>query len=141
MKPISIFFLLKWKIRKEFQIGISSYPSQLAIAALAIAPLLSHKPGLWPSLPGLALYAFMGLTLVGFFGTMFWAAHRITALSMSTPYVGTPMLAYFLGRAMSVEKRAGGLLAILTLGAFGALDLAWAGNTSDITPLKGPART
>ena len=99
---------------------------RFAIAALAVWPLVRRKPDRWPSLPGLALYAFMGLCLAGFFGAMFWAAHRATALSMATLYVSVPLLAYCLGRGLGVERRAGRLLSILALGAVGALGLAWA---------------
>ncbi len=99
---------------------------RFAIAALAIWPLVWRKCGRWPSLPGLALYAFMGLSLAGFFGTMFWAAHHTSALSMATLYVSVPLLAYYLGRGFGVEQRAGQLLGILALGAVGALGLAWA---------------
>ena len=98
---------------------------RFAVAALAILPLVWRKSDRWPSLPGLALYAFMGLSLAGFFGTMFWAAHRTSALSMATLYVSVPLLAYFLGRAFGVERRASQLLGILVLGAAGALGLAW----------------
>jgi drug/metabolite transporter (DMT)-like permease len=90
---------------------------RFAVAALAILPLVWGKSDRWPSLPGLALYAFMGLSLAGFFGTMFWAAHRTSALSMATLYVSVPLLAYFLGRAFGVERRASQLLGILVLGA------------------------
>ena len=96
------------------------------IAALALLPLLLAQPERWPGLPGLALYALMGLSLAGFFGTMFWAAHRSTALSMATIYVSVPLLAYFLGRLIGVERRAGSLMALLALGAAGALGLALA---------------
>ncbi len=99
---------------------------RFAIAALAIVPLMRDRSGGWPGLPGLALYAFMGLCLAGFFGTMFWAAHRTSALSMATLYVSVPLLAYGLGRLAGVEQRAAPLLAILTLGAVGAVALAWA---------------
>ncbi len=58
---------------------------RFVVAALAILPLVWGKSDRWPSLPGLTLYAFMGLSLAGFFGTMFWAAHRTSALSMATP--------------------------------------------------------
>ena len=108
---------------------------RFAIAALAILPLVWSKSDRWPSLPGLALYAFMGLSLAGFFGTMFWAAHRTSALSMATLYVSVPLLAYFLGRAFGVERRASQLLGILVLGAAGALVLAWAeagGQSSEL---------
>jgi len=98
---------------------------RFAVAALAILPLVWGKSDRWPGLPGLALYAFMGLSLAGFFGTMFWAAHRTSALSMATLYVSVPLLAYFLGRAFGVEQRASQLLGILVLGATGALALAW----------------
>jgi drug/metabolite transporter (DMT)-like permease len=108
---------------------------RFAVAALAILPLVWRKSDRWPSLPGLALYAFMGLSLAGFFGTMFWAAHRTSALSMATLYVSVPLLAYFLGRAFGVERRASQLLGILVLGAAGALGLAWAeagGQSSEL---------
>ena len=99
---------------------------RFAIAALALWPLIWQEPDRWPSLRGLALYAVMGLCLAGFFGTMFWAAHRTTALSMAALFVSVPLLAYCLGRVLGVEPRAGGLLGILVLGAVGALGLAWA---------------
>lgn len=99
---------------------------RFAIATLAIYPLVWRNPDFLPRLPGLALYALMGLCLAGFFGTMFWAAHHTTALSMATLYVGVPLLAYSLGRGIGVEQRAGQLLSILVLGAVGALALAWA---------------
>jgi drug/metabolite transporter (DMT)-like permease len=99
---------------------------RFAIATLAIWPLVRRNPDFWPSLPGLTLYALMGLCLAGFFGTMFWAAHHTTALSMATLYVSVPLLAYCLGRMLGVEQRAGQLLGILALGAGGALGLAWA---------------
>ena len=108
---------------------------RFAVAALAILPLVWGKSDRWPSLPGLVLYAFMGLSLAGFFGTMFWAAHRTSALSMATLYVSVPLLAYFLGRAFGVERRASQLLWILVLGATGALGLAWAesgGQTAEL---------
>jgi len=108
---------------------------RFSIAALALLPLLWGKSDRWPSLPGLALYAFMGLSLAGFFGTMFWAAHRTSALSMATLYVSVPLLAYFLGRAFGVERRASQLLGILVLGAAGALGLAWSetgGQSSEL---------
>lgn len=99
---------------------------RFVIAALAILPLLWRQSGRWPSFPGFVLYMFMGLSLAGFFGTMFWAAHRASALSMATLYVSVPLLAYFLGRVIGVERRASQLLGILLLGAVGALGLAWA---------------
>jgi len=99
---------------------------RFVIAALALLPMVWRKSDRWPSLPGLALYTFMGLSLAGFFSTMFWAAHRTSALSMATLYVSVPLLAYFFGRAFGVERRASQLLGILVLGATGALGLAWA---------------
>ncbi|ASJ72051.1 DMT family transporter [Granulosicoccus antarcticus] len=96
------------------------------IASLALWPLVARSSIQLPSLPGLALYAIMGLSLAGFFGAMFWAAHRTSALSMATLYVSVPLVAYNLGRLFGVEQRGGQLLAILVLGAAGALGLAWA---------------
>lgn len=109
---------------------------RFAIAALAMLPLVWGKPDWLPGLPGLALYAFMGLSLAGFFGTMFWAAHRTTALSMATLFVSVPLLAYFLGRAFGVEQRASQLLGILVLGAAGALGLAWSESAGQSAELQ-----
>ncbi len=109
---------------------------RFVIAALAIWPLVWRKPGRWPSLPGLVLYAIMGLSLAGFFGAMFWAAHRTSALSMATLYVSVPLLAYYLGRLFGVEQRAAQLLGILILGAIGALGLAWAETGGQLSELQ-----
>ncbi|WP_233270173.1 DMT family transporter [Stutzerimonas stutzeri] len=109
---------------------------RFSIAALVLLPLLWRHEARWPSWPGLLLYALMGLSLAGFFGTMFWAAHRISALSMATLFVSVPLLAYCIGRGLGVEQPAGRLLAILALGAFGALGLAVAENNGDLGELK-----
>ncbi len=109
---------------------------RFVIATLAMLPLVWRQSGRWPSLPGLVLYFFMGLSLAGFFGTMFWAAHRATALSMATLYVSVPLLAYFFGRALGVERRASQLLCILIMGAVGALGLAWAESGGQTAKLQ-----
>ena len=101
---------------------------RFAIATLALLPLAWRSPDLLPGLAGLVLYAGMGLCLAGFFGAMFWAAHKASAVSMATLFVSVPLLAYGLGRAIGVEPRAGRLLGLLVLGAAGALSLAWAEN-------------
>ena len=109
---------------------------RFSIAALALSPLLFRHAERWPSRLGLVLYALMGLSLAGFFGTMFWAAHRVSALSMATLFVSVPLLAYCIGRGLGVEQPAGRLLAILALGAIGALGLAWAENGGDFKGLQ-----
>lgn len=109
---------------------------RFVVAALALLPLVWCQSDRWPGLPGLALYAFLGLSLAGFFGTMFWAAHRTSALSMATLYVSVPLLAYFFGRTFNVERPAGQLLRILALGAAGALGLAWAGAGGQSSELQ-----
>jgi len=109
---------------------------RFTIAALALSPLLLRHEDCWPSRFGLVLYALMGLSLAGFFGTMFWAAHRVSALSMATLFVSVPLLAYCIGRGIGVEQPAGRLLAILALGAIGALGLAWAENGGDFNGLQ-----
>jgi drug/metabolite transporter (DMT)-like permease len=109
---------------------------RFVIAALAVLPLVWREPDRWPSLPGLALYAIMGLCIAGFFGAMFWAAHRATALSMATLYVTVPLLAYVIGQGFGVERSAGRLVGILALGAAGALGLAWAGNGGQLGGLQ-----
>ncbi len=99
---------------------------RFVIAALAIWPLVRRAPDRWPSPRGLLLYAVMGLCLAGFFGAMFWAAHRVTALSMATLYVSVPLLSYCMGRSLGVERRAVRMPAALMVGALGALALIWA---------------
>ncbi len=101
---------------------------RFVIAALALGPLILHVPDRSPNLSGVVLYAVMGLCLAGFFGAMFWAAHRVSALSMATLYVSVPMIAYILGRMFGVERSDRALLASLLLGAIGAGSLAWVGN-------------
>ena len=109
---------------------------RFCIAALALSPLLWRHGRAWPVRRALALYAVMGLSLACFFGTMFWAAHRVSALSMATLFVSVPLLAYCLGRGLRVEQPASRLLAILALGAIGALGLAWAENGGDFSGLS-----
>lgn len=101
---------------------------RFSVAALVLAPLAWRQSEGRPGLATVLLYALMGLCLAAFFGTMFWAAHRVSALSMATLFVSVPLLAYCLGRGFGVEHRAGCLLGILALGASGALGLAWAEN-------------
>ena len=55
---------------------------------------------------------------------------------MATLFVSVPLLAYCLGRGLGVEQRAGRLLAILALGASGALGLAWAENGGDFSGMQ-----
>jgi drug/metabolite transporter (DMT)-like permease len=109
---------------------------RFAIATLVIFPLVWRMSDRWPSLKGLMLYVFMGLSLAGFFGTMFWAAHRTSALTMATLYVSVPLLAYYLGRVFGVERRAVQLLGILIFGALGALGLAWAEASGQLSELQ-----
>ncbi|MHB0774687.1 EamA family transporter [Halomonas sp. WWR20] len=108
---------------------------RFAIASAALAPLAFHEAGAWPGARGLGLYVAMGACLAGFFGAMFWAAHRASALSMSTLFVSVPLMAYCLGLALRVEQRAWGLLGILGLGALGALGLAWAESGGNLAAL------
>ncbi|MCR4269094.1 DMT family transporter [Nitratireductor sp. ZSWI3] len=109
---------------------------RFAIAALAMLPMTWRAGAALPGPAGMLLYAVMGLCLAGFFGIMFWAAHRVTALSMSALFVSMPLLAYGLGRMLGVEPRAGRLLAILALGAFGALALAVAQTGGNLAELR-----
>ena len=109
---------------------------RFGIAALVLAPLAWRQSEGRPGMATLLLYVLMGLCLAGFFGTMFWAAHRVSALSMATLFVSVPLLAYCLGRGLGVEQPAGRLLAILALGAGGALGLAWAENGGDFAGMQ-----
>jgi drug/metabolite transporter (DMT)-like permease len=112
---------------------------RFVIAALALAPLVWRQAAPFPAWRGLLLYVLMGLSLAAFFGAMFWAAHRVSALSMATLFVTVPLLAYCAGRLIGVEQAAAGLLGILALGACGALGLALAENRGDFGELRpGP---
>ena len=99
---------------------------RFAIAGTAMWPLVRHLPDRLPSAPGLALYGLLGIGLAAFFGTMFWAAHHASAMSMAAIYVSVPLIAYLLGRTLCVEQRSPRLVAVLATGAFGALGLIWA---------------
>lgn len=103
---------------------------RFAIAAAVIGPAVLRMPGFWPGPRGLVLHAILGLCLAAFFGTMFWAAHRTTPMSMATIFVAVPLLAYLMGRALKVEIRSTRLVGILATGAVGALALIWAQSSA-----------
>ncbi|RUL69474.1 EamA family transporter [Dyella choica] len=105
---------------------------RFAIAAIVLLPLVWRTLGQRPRLRGLALYIVMGLCQAVFFGAMFWAAHRTSALSMAVLSVSVPFLAYCLGIGFGVEPSSMRLLGILALGAGGALGMAWAGNAGGL---------
>ena len=91
------------------------------VAAIAMAPALLRGSSTLPSLSAFGLYTGMGLCQAFFFGTMFWVAHDVSALSMSTLFVAVPLLAFLLGRLFGVENPSWKLPGILLLGALGAL--------------------
>jgi drug/metabolite transporter (DMT)-like permease len=99
---------------------------RFAIAALALLPVIWRTPDGLPGVPALTVYSILGLCQAAFFGAMFWAAHRISALSMTVLYVSVPFLAYGLGLGFRVEEPNKRLVGILALGACGSLGLAWA---------------
>jgi len=99
---------------------------RFAIACAGLWWLARRSADFWPTWRVLPLYALMGLCLAGFFGVMFWAAHRTTALSMATLYVTVPLMAYLLGLGFRVERVEKQLPVILAVGACGALALAFA---------------
>lgn len=101
---------------------------RFAIAGLALAPLALRQAVKPPGTTALLLYCALGLCLAAFFSSLFWVAHQVSALTMATLFVSVPLMAYGLGRWVGVEHRAGRLLAVLMLGATGALGLAWAEN-------------
>lgn len=98
---------------------------RFTIAALAFLPFLGGRID-WPKARGGWLYLAMGASLGAFFAIMFWAAHRVSSLSMAVLFISVPLLAYGLGRSFRVERPAPALLGCLLLGALGALGLAWA---------------
>tara|TARA_R110002096_G_scaffold293004_1_gene487430 strand:- start:5785 stop:6768 length:984 start_codon:yes stop_codon:yes gene_type:complete len=108
---------------------------RFAIAALAILPLTLRFTERRPTPAGFAIYLLLGLSYAAFFGTMFWAAHHTSPLSMATIYICVPLVAYLLGRVFAVEKSSPRLIAILLTGALGAIGLIWAeslGNTQGL---------
>ncbi len=109
---------------------------RFAIAAVSMLPLIWQAGRQLPALPGILLYAILGLCLAGFFGTMFWAAHRVTALTMAAFSVSVPLLAYGFGRALGVEAPAYRLLGTFTLGTIGALSLIFAQGAGDAADLR-----
>lgn len=109
---------------------------RFVIAALALLPLAYRTGENRPDPVALLLYGAMGLCLAGFFGITFWAAHRVSALSMSALFVSVPLLAYCLGRLFGVEKPNRRLLAILATGAIGALGLAVAEGRGRVADLR-----
>lgn len=99
---------------------------RFAIAALAILPLALRYSEQPPTPEGIAIYLLLGLIHAAFFGTMFWAAHHASALSMATIYICVPLIAYLFGRLFAVERSSSRLVAILFTGALGAFALIWA---------------
>ncbi|MGD9807968.1 MAG: DMT family transporter [Deferribacterales bacterium] len=95
------------------------------IAILALVPFLRGEAQLIPSKGGMVLYILMSLCLAVFFSGMFWAANVSTSLSMATLYLSIPLLSYAVGRSFNVERKDLKMLAILLLGAVGALMLAF----------------
>ncbi|MEM7209516.1 MAG: DMT family transporter [Pseudomonadota bacterium] len=106
------------------------------MAAFLLSPLVWRHSHQLPSLRGLVLYLVMGTSLAYFFGTMFWAAHRTSALSMATIYVSVPLLAYIFGRLLRVESTSKTLMSILLLGATGALALALAESGGSLNQIQ-----
>lgn len=100
---------------------------RFAVAALALAPLVLRGPVRVPGAREMAVYAFLGFCLAAFFAAMFWAGERAAALSLATLYVSVPLLTWGLGLAFGVERPARRRLALLALGAAGALGLNAAG--------------
>ena len=97
---------------------------RFAIACTGLWWLARRSSSFVPAWRLVPLYGAMGLCLAGFFSAMFWAAHHVTAVSMSTLFVTVPLLSYGLGLGFGVEPLAWRLPAILLLGAAGALGLA-----------------
>src|SRR5690625_4346265 len=109
------------------------------LAGVVIAPMLVRQRAAWPRLRALFFYGILGLCLACFFGAMFWAASRSSALTLSVLYISVPLIAYSLGLFLRVEAPAFALPAILALGAAGGLALAWAqGGRSFLGIALGP---
>lgn len=109
---------------------------RFTIAGVVLAPLALRQSGERFGAAGVLLYGALGLCLAAFFATLFWVAHQVSALTMATLFVSVPLMAYGLGRGLGVEHPAGRLLAILAMGATGALGLAWAENDGSFVGLR-----
>lgn len=108
------------------------------IATLAMLPFMWGNGLDLPESKGLLLYMLMGLCLAAFFASMFWVAHRTTALTMSAIYVTVPVSAFGIGILFGVENRDWKLFGLLILGAAGALLLVRAENAQGTFGLGGP---
>jgi drug/metabolite transporter (DMT)-like permease len=113
---------------------------RFVIGAMALLPLMWHAPERLPTRRAFLLYSILGACQSAFFGAMFWAAHRLSALAMAVLYVTVPFLTYSLGVGCGMEQPSARLLGTLALGAVGALGLAWAGsNGADVGLRVGTA--
>ncbi|WP_205633613.1 DMT family transporter [Labilithrix luteola] len=110
---------------------------RFAVGAVALLPLMRRTPERLPGMAALAVYSVLGLCQAAFFGAMFWAAHRISALSMTVLYVSVPFLAYCFGLGFRVEHPSGRLLGILALGACGSLGISWAESGGRLAGVQG----
>jgi drug/metabolite transporter (DMT)-like permease len=109
---------------------------RFAVAAIALLPQVWHAHERWPGPRAFVIYSVLGLCQAAFFGAMFWAAHRISALSMALLYGSVPFLAYCLGLGFRVERPSAPLLGILVTGAAGSLSFAWAEKGSALGGLR-----
>jgi len=97
---------------------------RLLVALLILLPFLPREArALTPSLPGFGMYWLMGFCQAGFFGTLFWAAQRVSAVSMSSLFVCVPLFTFLLSVLLRVERLNFRLLGLLLLGGLGALIL------------------
>lgn len=99
------------------------------IAATAMLPLVVVAHRQLPTKSEFMIYGLLGLCQAIFFGGMFWAAHRTSAVTMTVLYVSVPFLTYCLGILFQVERPNSRLLGTLAVGAIGALGLAWADSS------------
>jgi len=104
------------------------------MAAALMLPWVVRTPGRLPnSLRAWAGYTLLGGFLAVFFGAQFAALNLTSALSVAALFVTLPSIAWLLARLVGIERSGLGRLAVLLVGATGALGLTLHGRSGGLS--------